>query len=97
MAHHLTHKEREIVAPMHHDWRKQCETADTLGRDPSSISREFATQRRFARLHRTSATGRTASSAVYVNAVLNRTGTCENTDETTTHEAKDTYRSSRGI
>ena len=41
MAHHLTHKEREIVAQMHHDRRKQCEIAERLNRDPSTISREL--------------------------------------------------------
>jgi len=41
MAHHLTHKEREIVAQMHHDWRKQCEIAERLNRHPSTISREL--------------------------------------------------------
>ena len=41
MAHHLTHKEREIVAQMHHDRRKQWEIADRLGRDPSTICREL--------------------------------------------------------
>jgi len=41
MAHHLTHKEREIVAQMHHDRRKQGEIAKRLGRDPSTISREL--------------------------------------------------------
>ena len=34
MAHHLTHKEREIVAQMHHDRRKQWEIADRLERAP---------------------------------------------------------------
>jgi IS30 family transposase len=41
MAHHLTHKEREIVAQMHHDRRKQCEIARRLKRHPSTISREL--------------------------------------------------------
>jgi transposase, IS30 family len=41
MPPHLTHKEREIVAQMHHDRRKQGEIADRLGRAPSTISREL--------------------------------------------------------
>ena len=41
MPRHLTHKEREIVAQMHHDRRKQGEIATRLGRDPSTISREL--------------------------------------------------------
>jgi IS30 family transposase len=41
MASHLTHKEREIVAQMYRDRRKQCEIADKLGRDPSTVSREL--------------------------------------------------------
>jgi transposase, IS30 family len=41
MAHHLTHKEREIVAQRHHDRRKQWEIAERLERDPSTISREL--------------------------------------------------------
>jgi transposase, IS30 family len=41
MAHHLTHKEREIVAQMHHDRRKQGEIAARLNRHPSTISREL--------------------------------------------------------
>ena len=41
MAHHLTHKEREIVAQMHHDRRKQCEIARRLKRHPSTICREL--------------------------------------------------------
>lgn len=41
MAPHLTHKEREIVAQMHHERRKQWEIADRLDRDPSTISREL--------------------------------------------------------
>ena len=41
MAHHLTHKEREIVAQMHRDRRKQCEIARRLKRHPSTICREL--------------------------------------------------------
>lgn len=41
MAHHLTHKEREIVAQMHHDRQKRCEIAERLNRHPSTISREL--------------------------------------------------------
>ena len=41
MASHLTHKEREIVAQMHRDRRKQCEIAERLKRDPGTISREL--------------------------------------------------------
>jgi len=41
MAHHLTHKEREIVAQMHRDRRKQWEIAHRLNRHPSTISREL--------------------------------------------------------
>jgi len=41
MAHHLTHNEREIVAQMRHDQRKQCEIAERLKRDPGTISREL--------------------------------------------------------
>jgi len=45
MAYHLTHKEREIVAQMHHDRRTQCEIAERLRRDPSTISRELRRNR----------------------------------------------------
>jgi IS30 family transposase len=41
MAHHLNHKEREIVAQMQHDRRKQCEIAKRLNRHPCTISREL--------------------------------------------------------
>ena len=41
MAHPLTHEEREIVAQMHHDRRKQREIAERLNRDPSTLSREL--------------------------------------------------------
>jgi transposase, IS30 family len=45
MASHLTLQEREIVAQMHHDHRKQREIAERLKRDPSTISREMSRNR----------------------------------------------------
>jgi transposase, IS30 family len=45
MASHLTLQEREIVAQMHHDHRKQCEIAERLGRAPCTISRELSRNR----------------------------------------------------
>ena len=45
MASHLTLQEREIVAQMRHDHRKQREIAERLKRDPSTISRELRRNR----------------------------------------------------
>jgi|WetSurMetagenome_2_1015567.scaffolds.fasta_scaffold209564_2 transposase, IS30 family len=45
MASHLTLQEREIVAQMLHDHRKQCEIAEKLERDPGTISRELSRNR----------------------------------------------------
>lgn len=45
MVSHLTLQEREIVAQMRHDHRKQREIAERLKRDPSTISRELRRNR----------------------------------------------------
>jgi transposase, IS30 family len=45
MASHLTLQEREIVAQMLHDHRKQCEIARRLNRDTGTISRELSRNR----------------------------------------------------
>jgi transposase, IS30 family len=45
MANHLTLEEREIVAQMYRDHRKQREIAERLKRDPGTISRELSRNR----------------------------------------------------
>jgi transposase, IS30 family len=45
MASHLTLQEREVVAQMHHNHRKQCEIAERLKRNPGTISRELSRNR----------------------------------------------------
>ena len=45
MASHLTLQEREVVAQMLHDHRKQREIAERLKRDRGTISREVSRNR----------------------------------------------------